>query len=116
MNTQSGSVAKFKEQHTIDLKALIRGKTKEEEVAEMRAAEYGYNYKEEEEYTGDGELTVWRIENFQKVPVPVGKYGIFFGGDSYIILFQPAVNKVPVKVYYWLGRTSSSDEKGSLNY
>lgn len=29
---------------------------------------------------------IWRIENFQPVPVPVDQYGTFYDGDSYIVL------------------------------
>ena len=31
-------------------------------------------------------LEIWRIENFNPVPVPKASYGKFFTGDSYIIL------------------------------
>ncbi|CAL9160394.1 unnamed protein product, partial [Musa hybrid cultivar] len=29
---------------------------------------------------------IWRIENFQPVPIPNSDYGKFYYGDSYIIL------------------------------
>ncbi|URE04383.1 Villin headpiece domain [Musa troglodytarum] len=29
---------------------------------------------------------IWRIENFQPVPIPKSDYGKFYSGDSYIIL------------------------------
>jgi hypothetical protein len=31
-------------------------------------------------------LEIWRIENFNPVPIPQSSYGKFFTGDSYIIL------------------------------
>jgi len=31
-------------------------------------------------------LEIWRIENFNPVPVPKSSYGKFFTGDSYVIL------------------------------
>lgn len=29
---------------------------------------------------------IWRIENFQPVPVPKSEHGKFYSGDSYIVL------------------------------
>jgi len=29
---------------------------------------------------------IWRVENFQLVPVPSDQYGCFYDGDSYLIL------------------------------
>ncbi|KAL5165022.1 Villin-5 [Glycine soja] len=34
-------------------------------------------------------LEIWRIENFNPVPVPKSSYGKFFTGDSYVILKKP---------------------------
>ena len=31
-------------------------------------------------------LEIWRIENFNPVPIPQSSYGKFFTGDSYVIL------------------------------
>ncbi|URE45109.1 Villin headpiece domain [Musa troglodytarum] len=32
---------------------------------------------------------IWRIENFQPVPLPKSDYGKFYSGDTYIILQVP---------------------------
>lgn len=45
-------------------------------------------HKEEESVDdGSGSLKMWRIENMQKVQWPVEKYGHFYSGDSYILLY-----------------------------
>lgn len=31
-------------------------------------------------------LEIWRIENFNPVPIPQSSYGKFFNGDSYMVL------------------------------
>lgn len=33
-------------------------------------------------------LQVWRVEGSEKVPVDDAFFGQFFGGDSYIILYE----------------------------
>lgn len=40
---------------------------------------------------GTGKVKIWRIENFEKVPVPESMYGQFYDGDSYIILYTYTV-------------------------
>ncbi|KAK6314817.1 hypothetical protein J4Q44_G00143460 [Coregonus suidteri] len=37
---------------------------------------------------GNGEKQIWRIEGADKVPVEPSTYGRFYGGDSYIILYN----------------------------
>uniref|UniRef100_A0AAR2LFV4 Gelsolin n=1 Tax=Pygocentrus nattereri TaxID=42514 RepID=A0AAR2LFV4_PYGNA len=37
---------------------------------------------------GSGEKQIWRIESGDKVPVDPSTYGQFYGGDSYIILYN----------------------------
>uniref|UniRef100_A0A6B2KY72 HP domain-containing protein n=1 Tax=Arcella intermedia TaxID=1963864 RepID=A0A6B2KY72_9EUKA len=68
-----------------------------------------------EDFTTDGEGTIqiWRIENFEAVPVPADTYGVFFGGDSYLILYTPDSKKQPPLLYYWLGKKSTKDEQGA---
>jgi len=60
-----------------------------------------------------GKLSIWRIENFKKVPLPQDEYGHFYSGDSYIVLFEPEVRGAYPCVYYWLGKHSTQDEKGA---
>uniref|UniRef100_UPI00406D5242 villin n=3 Tax=Paralvinella sulfincola TaxID=644278 RepID=UPI00406D5242 len=57
---------------------------------------------------------IWRIENFQPVPVPKDQYGNFFEGDAYIILSQKD-NKgiLEQNLHFWLGKNSSQDEQGT---
>ena len=64
---------------------------------------------------GSGKLTIWRIENFEKVPVDPASYGQFFGGDCYILLYTYSRNKRTEEhlLYFWLGNESTPDEKGA---
>ncbi|XP_070759730.1 gelsolin-like [Enoplosus armatus] len=63
---------------------------------------------------GDGEKQVWRIEGSDKVPVSPSVFGQFYGGDSYIILYQYQHNhRRGHIVYMWQGAESSQDEVGA---
>nr|GMD41766.1 villin-2-like [Ipomoea batatas] len=58
---------------------------------------------------------IWRIENFQPVPLPKSDYGKFYSGDSYIIL-QTTSGKGGAYLYdihFWLGKDTSQDEAGT---
>mmetsp|Transcript_17974 Transcript_17974/g.23281 ORF Transcript_17974/g.23281 Transcript_17974/m.23281 type:complete len:578 (-) Transcript_17974:333-2066(-) len=69
----------------------------------------------------DGKVTVWRIENFEKVLVKPENVGHFYSGDSYIVLYSYKKRREDgtVKsneehiIYFWHGNDSSQDEKGS---
>lgn len=54
------------------------------------------------------------MENFEKVPFDEELYGQFWGGDSYVILYTyQRSDQEAYVVYFWLGDTSSQDERGS---
>lgn len=64
---------------------------------------------------GESQVTIWRIENLDKVEIPKAQYGQFYGGDSYVILHSvtPASGKASHVIYFWQGRSSTTDEKAS---
>ncbi|KAJ8622707.1 hypothetical protein MRB53_031236 [Persea americana] len=58
---------------------------------------------------------IWRIENFQPVPLPKSEYGKFYMGDSYIVL-QTTAGKGGAYLYnihFWIGKDTSQDEAGA---
>ncbi|XP_057430426.1 villin-4-like [Lotus japonicus] len=59
-------------------------------------------------------LEIWRIENFNPIPVPKSSYGKFFTGDSYVILKTTASKNGALRhdIHYWLGKDTSQDEAG----
>ncbi|XP_041362840.1 advillin-like [Gigantopelta aegis] len=60
---------------------------------------------------GNGEKRIWRIEDRDMIPVKQDSYGIFYGGDCYIIQYTYMVNnKEHYIVYYWQGTKSTTDE------
>ncbi|KAL4587495.1 hypothetical protein LXL04_000366 [Taraxacum kok-saghyz] len=69
-------------------------------------------------FTGAGSrpgLEIWRIENFQPVPLPKSDYGRFYSGDSYVVL-QTSPGRGGSNAYnihFWLGKDTSNDEAGT---
>ncbi|KAK8705342.1 hypothetical protein V6N13_048946 [Hibiscus sabdariffa] len=58
---------------------------------------------------------IWRIENFQPVPLPKSDYGKFYMGDSYIVL-QTTSSKGGSYLYdihFWIGKDTTQDEAGT---
>ncbi|KAK7265238.1 hypothetical protein RJT34_32855 [Clitoria ternatea] len=60
-------------------------------------------------------LEIWRIENFNPVPIPQSSYGKFFMGDSYVVLKTTASKSGALRhdIHYWLGKDTSRDEAGT---
>ncbi|KAM8933810.1 gelsolin isoform 2-T2 [Pelodytes ibericus] len=60
---------------------------------------------------GRGKKQIWRIEASEKVPVSASQYGQFYGGDSYIILYDyKHGGKQGQIIYTWQGADSTKDE------
>ncbi|CAM9441041.1 unnamed protein product, partial [Hapterophycus canaliculatus] len=63
---------------------------------------------------GSGKLEVWRVENFKLAPWPKEKYGQFYGGDCYVMLYTYLVgDRECYLIYFWQGRESTQDELGA---
>uniref|UniRef100_A0A673CBI3 Gelsolin n=1 Tax=Sphaeramia orbicularis TaxID=375764 RepID=A0A673CBI3_9TELE len=63
---------------------------------------------------GSGEKQIWRIEGSDKVAVDPSTYGQFYGGDSYIILYNYSHGgRQGHIIYMWQGMDSSQDEIGA---
>jgi advillin len=72
---------------------------------------------------------IWVIKEFEKEEIPpirflsvfflysISRYGHFFSGESYIILYKyPVRNKDEYVIFFWQGRNSSVNEKGTSAY
>ena len=97
-STVSAGVAKTRADEDIDISALL---------STTPAEDVGFNK--------GGKITIWRIENFDKAPFDEDLYGQFWGGDSYIVLYSyKNHDQDEHAIYFWLGDTSSQDERGTL--
>lgn len=56
-------------------------------------------------------LQVWRVENFDLVPVPENLYGGFYTGDAYLILntIKQRSGNLQYDLHFWLGECSEID-------
>lgn len=63
---------------------------------------------------GKGRAEIWKIENFKMVSIDYKTYGMFFGGDSYVIKYEYKADfGIGYLIYYWQGKESSIDEKAA---
>lgn len=58
---------------------------------------------------GHNPLEVYRIENFEPIPVSEKHWGKFYDGDSYVVLNQ---NDRDYDIHYWDGVDATTDEIG----
>ncbi len=49
-----------------------------------------------------GSVQIWRVEDYELVDWPKSRYGIFFQGDSYVILYTYGKQNDRFIIYYWL--------------
>lgn len=62
-------------------------------------------------------LQVWRVENFDLVPVPENLYGGFYTGDAYLILntIKQRSGNLQYDLHFWLGECSEPGSIQELN-
>jgi len=63
-------------------------------------------------------IYVWRIEKFKVKANLDAKNGLFYDDDSYIVLnvTKDKDDKIHMDIHFWLGKTTSQDEKGTAAY
>ncbi|KAF9262861.1 fragmin60 [Marasmius fiardii PR-910] len=65
-------------------------------------------------------LRIWRIENFHVVPWPEKDKGLFYDGDSYIVLHTynktSDSDSLAYDLHFWLGENTTQDEAGTAAY
>lgn len=60
-------------------------------------------------------LQVWRVENFELVPVPQNLYGGFYNGDAYLVLntIKQRAGALQYDLHFWLGESGGQEVRGS---
>ncbi|KAI0081532.1 actin regulatory protein [Panus rudis PR-1116 ss-1] len=65
-------------------------------------------------------LQIWRIEKFKVVEWPKERYGYFYDGDAYIVLYTFKLDSNSEELFYnlhfWIGQDSSQDEAATAAY
>eukprot|EP00727_Mastigamoeba_balamuthi_P007848 m51a1_g3684 hypothetical protein (920) ;mRNA; r:324474-327923 len=62
---------------------------------------------------GTGTLRVWKIGEYELVEYPQELYGQFWSGESYVMAYTYTRNRDYHIVYFWQGRDSTINEKGT---
>lgn len=63
---------------------------------------------------GTGSVKVWRVKSFTLEEVAQKHHGVFYSGDSYVILYTYLKNSKEYHIiYFWLGNDSTMDEQGA---
>lgn len=78
----------------------------------MSQAKYTYGANVDAAFTSVGSqdgVEIWRMENFQPVPVDEDSYGKFYSADSYIVL-DTRNNRKEFHIHFWLGRETTQDK------
>lgn len=54
-------------------------------------------------------LQVWRVENFDLVPVPANLHGGFYTGDAYLVLntIKQRSGALQYDLHFWLGELNT---------
>lgn len=86
-----------------------------DEIQKMLSFNYDEKELEFEELKIENNcMVVWRVEKLQLKKVPEQLYGLFFSGDSFLILkVDEEGNK---NIHIWIGKESSKDEIQFVNY
>lgn len=63
-------------------------------------------------------LYIWRVRNFKLEPIKFENYGVFYEGDSYVILNiqKTSSNNLSYNIHFWLGNNTTPDEMGTAAY
>ncbi|CAG5861638.1 unnamed protein product [Menidia menidia] len=60
---------------------------------------------------GSGKTQIWRVEGSDKAPVDPSRYGHFYGGDCYLILYSYSdAGRQKHIIYTWQGQKCTQDE------
>ena len=63
-------------------------------------------------------IEIWRIEQFRVVGLEPKFHGLFYSGDSYIVLhtYKDSPTTLAWDAHFWLGKDTSMDEAGTAAY
>eukprot|EP01114_Cavostelium_apophysatum_P013389 TRINITY_DN3235_c0_g1_i2.p1 TRINITY_DN3235_c0_g1~~TRINITY_DN3235_c0_g1_i2.p1 ORF type:complete len:1475 (-),score=468.43 TRINITY_DN3235_c0_g1_i2:24-4448(-) len=67
---------------------------------------------------GTGQLQIWQIDNFNKIPIPESEYGQFFSGNCYLLSYSYARTfggslATKYLIMTWQGRDKTKKDSGS---
>lgn len=100
----------------ITMAAIAKGNVALRSSAKFDVATMFLNTKREDRNIDDGagKTEIWRVKDHAKEAVDPSMYGQFFDTESYVILYKYMIkNREVFIIYFWQGKKSSIQEKGS---
>ncbi|KHN76940.1 Gelsolin-like protein 1 [Toxocara canis] len=61
-------------------------------------------------------IVVWRVDKMKLTTVPANEYGVFYEGDSYLLLRTFGTRALSWNIHMWIGKDSSADEQCTCVY
>ena len=64
------------------------------------------------------DLKVWKLDNFEPVPIALKEYGKFYSGDCYVILYITEAHQggIVINIHHWIGDQASPDKFGAAAF
>lgn len=86
-----------------------------EKYATARGDDVGDKIIPSKNDTDQGELKIWYVKKNAKHELPLEEYGLFYSGESYIVLYSVHLKSGGHRhvIYYWQGRHSSTEDQGT---
>lgn len=101
----------------ITMAAIPKGNVAGAKVAQKFDVNKLFNHAKRDDRViddGTGKVEIWRVKDHSKEPVMTNMYGQFFDSESYVILYSYMLkNRAMYIIYFWQGKKSSINEKGS---
>ena len=103
---KSGFIASHQEQQNIDVMVEMHQNKNENPI----------EFHSDPDISGEI-IKVWKIDGFERKELPKNLFGQFWENDSFVIVYRfPFNNKFKNLVYFWQGKCSSRNEKGTSAY
>jgi len=90
-----------------------------DQIPKKKLKEQAAHHEPAWQVTGKGPgLHIWRIQQFKVHAITEKDYGVFYDGDSYIILhtYKGGGDHLLHDIHFWLGLETSQDEAGTAAY
>lgn len=103
-------ITKLYNSYLFSIWAVVATRSTKSQVCDFSADRMAAHHPEFERAGQNPGLQVWRVENFDLVPVPENLYGGFYTGDAYLVLntIKQRSGNLQYDLHFWLGECSEA--------